>query len=102
MKVILGINAVFHDSSAALLADGRLRVIAEEERPSRVRHAKRAGVDNTPVLPYLAIDEALREAGLDFSRVDEVAYSFDPAARFAALALTLISANSRSIIGTSL
>ncbi|MBI5241439.1 MAG: carbamoyltransferase [Elusimicrobia bacterium] len=85
MKVVLGLNAVFHDSSAALLVDGRLRVIAEEERPSRVRHAKRAGVDNTPILPYLAIDEALREAGLDFSRVDEVAYSFDPAARFAAL-----------------
>lgn len=85
MKVVLGLNAVFHDSSAALLVDGRLRVIAEEERPSRVRHAKRAGVDNTPILPYLAIDEALRTAGLDFSRVDEVAYSFDPAARYAAL-----------------
>ncbi|MCX5794402.1 MAG: carbamoyltransferase [Elusimicrobia bacterium] len=85
MKTILGINAVFHDSSAALLVEGRLRAVAEEERCSRVRHAKRASVDNTPILPYLAIDEALRAAGLDFSRVDEVAYSFDPAARFAAL-----------------
>ena len=85
MKTILGINAVFHDSSAALLVDGRLRVLAEEERSSRVRHAKHASVDNTPILPYLAIDEALRTAGLDFSRIDLVAYSFDPAARFAAL-----------------
>lgn len=85
MRTILGINAVFHDSSAAILADGRLAVLAEEERGSRVRHAKRASVDNTPILPYLAIDEALRSAGLDFSRVDLVAYSFDPEARLAAL-----------------
>jgi len=84
LKIILGINAVFHDSAAALLADGRLRALAEEERYSRVRHAKRASVDNTPILPYLAIDEVLRAAGLDFSRVDEVAYSFDPESRFAA------------------
>jgi carbamoyltransferase len=85
LKIILGLNAVFHDSSAAVLVDGRLRALAEEERYSRVRHAKRASVDNTPILPYLAIDEALRAAGLGFPQVDEVAYSFDPEARFAAL-----------------
>ena len=84
MKIILGINAVFHDSAAAVVVDGRLRALAEEERFSRVRHAKRATVDNTPILPYLAVDEALRAAGLDFFRVDEVAYSFEPEARFAA------------------
>jgi len=85
VKTVLGINAVFHDSSAALLVDGRLAAFAEEERYSRVRHAKRASIDATPLLPYLAIDEVLRCAGLDFSRIDLVAYSFDPDARYAAL-----------------
>jgi len=84
VKTVLGINAAFHDSSAALLVDGRLAALVEEERYSRIRHAKRATIDGTPLLPYRAIDEALRSAGLTFGQVDLVAYSFDPDARAAA------------------
>ncbi|MBI5244545.1 MAG: carbamoyltransferase [Elusimicrobia bacterium] len=84
MKAVLGVNAAFHDSSAALLVDGRLVALAEEERYSRVRHAKRASIDNTPLLPYRSIDEALRSAGFGFDQVGLVATSFDPEARYAA------------------
>ena len=38
---VLGINAVFHDSAAALVVDGRIVAAAEEERFSRRKHGKR-------------------------------------------------------------
>ena len=36
---VLGVNIGFHDSSAALLCDGRLRWLVEQERVSRRKHA---------------------------------------------------------------
>ena len=39
--ITLGINAAFHDSSAALVRDGELVAAAEEERFTRIKHAKR-------------------------------------------------------------
>ena len=39
--ITLGINAAFHDSAAALVADGRLVAAAEEERFTHVKHGKR-------------------------------------------------------------
>ena len=38
---ILGINAVFHDSAACILKDGRLLAAAEEERFTHIKHGKR-------------------------------------------------------------
>ncbi|MEV1178431.1 carbamoyltransferase N-terminal domain-containing protein, partial [Nonomuraea sp. NPDC049784] len=37
----LGINAIFHDPAAALVADGKIVAAAEEERFSRRKHGKR-------------------------------------------------------------
>ncbi|HEY0654663.1 MAG TPA: carbamoyltransferase N-terminal domain-containing protein [Chryseosolibacter sp.] len=37
----LGINAVFHDSSACLVKDGVLLAAAEEERFTHIKHGKR-------------------------------------------------------------
>ncbi|HAH08070.1 MAG TPA: carbamoyltransferase [Elusimicrobia bacterium] len=85
MKALLGLNSVFHESSAALIVEGKLAALVEEERFSRVRHGKKACIDHTPILPYRAIDEALRTAGLRFEELDLVAYSYDPEARSAAL-----------------
>jgi carbamoyltransferase len=85
MNALLGVNSAFHESSAALLVDGKLAALVEEERFTRIRHGKKASIDNTPVLPYRAIDEALRTAGLRFDQVGLVAYSYDPEARFAAV-----------------
>jgi predicted NodU family carbamoyl transferase len=39
MARTLGLNAAFHDSSAALVVDGAIVAAAEEDRFSRRRHA---------------------------------------------------------------
>jgi carbamoyltransferase len=83
-RAVLGLNAVFHESSAALLVDGNLVALVEEERINRVRHAKKARIENTPILPYDAIDRALEAGGIAFEQLEAVAYTFDPATRFAA------------------
>jgi carbamoyltransferase len=75
---ILGINAAFHDSSAALIRDGRPVAAAEEERFTRIKHAKRPVPFLSYQLPFHAIDYCLREAGTRLADVDCIAYSFDP------------------------
>ena len=78
---VLGINAVYHESSAALLVDGKVVAACEEERFNRVKHAKQARVDNPHELPEQAIRFCLDHAGLKTSEIDRVAYSFDPQVR---------------------
>jgi carbamoyltransferase len=80
--ITLGINAAFHDSSAALVIDGQLIAAAEEERFSRIKHAKRPVPFSAWELPFNAIDFCLAQAGLRLPDVEHVAYSFDPV-RFA-------------------
>lgn len=75
----LGINAAYHDSSATLVRDGVVIAAAEDERFTHVKHAKRPVPFATWQLPYHAIDYCLAEAGIDLARVDQVAYSLDPA-----------------------
>ncbi len=76
---VLGINAVFHDPSAALVVDGRTVAAAEEERFSRRKHGKRPVPFSAWELPELAMRWCLEEAGLTPEDLDAVAYSFDPA-----------------------
>ncbi|MDZ5458674.1 carbamoyltransferase family protein [Azohydromonas lata] len=76
--ITLGINAAFHDSSAALVRDGQLIAAAEEERFTRIKHGKRPLPFTAWELPYHAIDYCLAEAGLTLAQVDHVAYSYDP------------------------
>jgi carbamoyltransferase len=76
--ITLGINAAFHDSAAALVVDGRLVAAAEEERFSRIKHAKRPVPFTAWELPHAAIDYCLAEAGITLRDVDRVAYSFRP------------------------
>jgi carbamoyltransferase len=75
---VLGINAVFHDSAAAVVVDGRVVAAAEEERFSRRKHAKRAVPFSAWELPEQAIGWTLSEAGLEAADLDAVAYSYDP------------------------
>ncbi len=77
MKV-LGVNALFHDPSAALVVDGRLVAAAEEERFSRRKHGKRPVPFAAWELPELAMRWCLDHAGLTPEDLDAVAYSFDP------------------------
>jgi carbamoyltransferase len=74
----LGINAVFHDSSACILKDGRLLAAAEEERFTHIKHGKRPVPFSTYELPYHAINYCLEVAGIHLNDVDHFAYSFDP------------------------
>ena len=74
----LGINAAFHDSSAAAVVDGRLIAAAEEERFSRIKHGKRPVPFSAYELPFNAIDYCLREADATLADVDHFAYSYDP------------------------
>ncbi|HEV3105262.1 MAG TPA: carbamoyltransferase C-terminal domain-containing protein [Trinickia sp.] len=75
----LGINAVYHDSAAALVKDGVVLAAAEDERFTHVKHAKRPVPFSTWQLPFDSIDYCLKEAGITLADVDHVAYSYDPA-----------------------
>ncbi|WP_250520466.1 carbamoyltransferase C-terminal domain-containing protein [Caballeronia sp. NCTM1] len=74
----LGINAVYHDSAAALVKDGVVIAAAEDERFTHVKHAKRPVPFSTWQLPFDAIDYCLKEAGIELADVDHIAYSYDP------------------------
>ncbi|RIJ05148.1 carbamoyltransferase [Achromobacter sp. K91] len=75
----LGINAAYHDCSAALVRDGVVLAAAEEERFTRVKHGKRPVPFTTWQLPYYAIDYCLSAAGIRLRDVDHIVYSYDPA-----------------------
>lgn len=75
---VLGINAVFHDSSAALVSDGKIVAAAEEERFNRRKHGKVCVPFSTWELPERAIAWCLESAGLTPDDLDAVAYSYDP------------------------
>jgi carbamoyltransferase len=75
---VLGVNAVFHDSAAALVVDGEIVAAAEEERFSRRKHGKAPLAFSTWELPEQAARWCLEEAGLEAADLDAVAYSYDP------------------------
>ncbi len=81
MKV-LGVNAIFHDSSAALVEDGRVTAAAEEERFSRRKHAKECVPFSAWELPVSSATWCLEQAGLSPNDIDAVAYSYDPELAF--------------------
>jgi carbamoyltransferase len=78
MKRLLGINSVYHESSAALLVNGKVVAAAEEERFSRKKHAKQARIDNPHHLPLKAIEYCLKSGGTRPDEIDAFCYSFDP------------------------
>lgn len=76
--ITLGINAVFHDSSACIIRDGVLLAAAEDERFTHIKHGKRPIPFTTYELPFDAIDYCLKVAGIHLRDVDHITYSFDP------------------------
>jgi carbamoyltransferase len=67
---ILGLNHGPHDSSAALLRNGKLVVIAEQERFSRVKRA----LDQPPTQ---AMKYCLDYAGISLGELESIALGFD-------------------------
>lgn len=80
-KYILGINSIYHDSSACLLKNGVLVSAVEEERFTKIKHAKPAKVSNGGVLPVNSINFCLEQSGIKLSDVDYIAVSFNPEIR---------------------
>ena len=75
---VLGINAVFHDPSAALIVDGTIVAAAEEERFTRRKHGKPCVPFSTWELPIQSARWCLETAGVRPAQLDAVAYSYDP------------------------
>jgi len=75
---VLGINAVFHDPSAALVVDGVVVAAAEEERFSRRKHGKPPVPFSTWELPEQAARWCLEHGGVRPEDLDAVGYSYDP------------------------
>lgn len=85
-RTVLGINAAYHESAAALIVDDTVVFAVEEERLSRVKHAKRALVSNPHELPWRAIQACLNAAGLDsLLDCDAIGYSLVPHRRKATI-----------------
>ena len=66
MTSILGISAFFHDSAAALIIDGKIVSISQEERFSRKKH--------DPRYPKNAVNFVLENSNLKLSQVDHIVF----------------------------
>jgi carbamoyltransferase len=84
LPLVLGLNAAYHESAAAIVRGSQVVFAAEEERYTREKHAKLARVTNPDQLPWFAIRDCLRAANCTkLSEVDAVAYSLMPGNRLA-------------------
>lgn len=70
--VVLGVNAVSHNTSAALVASGQLVAFAEEERFNREKY--------TMGFPRESIEFCLEHAGITAADVDVIAFAGSPRA----------------------
>ena len=71
---ILGISAFYHDSAACLVKDGEIIASAQEERFTRKKHDH--------AFPLNAIQYCLKEAGIDGTQLDYVAFYDKPFLKF--------------------
>lgn len=71
---ILGISSNYHDASAALVVDGKVKASAAEERFTLQKH--------DPCFPSFSIDYCLEEAGITAADLDLVVYHEDPHSKF--------------------
>ena len=84
LPLVLGLNAAYHESAAAIVRGREVLFAAEEERYTREKHAKAARVTNPDQLPWFAIRDCLRAANCEkLSDLDAVAYSLMPGKRLA-------------------
>src|ERR687897_545194 len=80
---ILGLSAFYHDSAAALIADGELIAAAQEERFTRKKHDSG--------FPKHAVEYCLAEAGIALEEVDHVAFYDKPFLKFERLLETYLA-----------
>ena len=80
---ILGLSALYHDSAAALLVDGRIVAAAQEERFTRIKHDAR--------YPENAIAFCLAQGKIALSDVDYVVFYEKPFLKFERLLETYVA-----------
>jgi carbamoyltransferase len=80
---VLGISAFYHDSAAALLADGELVAAAQEERFTRKKHDSG--------FPQNAVQYCLDHVGIKLADVDYVAFYDKPFLKFERLLETYLA-----------
>jgi len=83
MSYILGISAFYHDSSACLLINGKIRAAAQEERFTRIK--------NSASFPINAIKFCLSEENLTIDDIDAVVFYEKPFLKFERLLQTYYS-----------
>tara|TARA_B110001452_G_scaffold214785_1_gene185776 strand:- start:301 stop:2139 length:1839 start_codon:yes stop_codon:yes gene_type:complete len=83
MKSILGISAFYHDSSAALIVDGKIIAAAQEERFTRIKH--------DPNYPANAVEFVLNYAGLKLNEIDKIIFYEKPFLKFERLLETYVA-----------
>ena len=101
-RLVLGINCAYHESSAALVRGDQVVFAVEEERFTRIKHAKQARVTNPDELPWNAIHACLElvpESKL--SQLDAIAYSLAPGRRLAMVGLDPYPLDDITGFGTS-
>lgn len=80
--VILGISAYYHDSAAAILVDGKVIAASCEERFTRVKHDKR--------FPVHAVAFCVKEANIEYGKIDYVVFYEKPFVKFERILTTHI------------
>ena len=83
MAAILGISAFYHDSAAALVVDGEIIAAAQEERFTRKKH--------DPAFPANAVAFCLKQASLEASQLDYIAFYDKPLTKFERLLETYLA-----------
>jgi carbamoyltransferase len=73
--LVLGVNELYHDCSAALVQDGRLVAVIEEERLDRVKHTP--GLCWGGAAPERSMAWCLEALGVREHEIDAVALSYD-------------------------
>ena len=74
MTSILGISSYYHDSAAAIIVDGKVKVAAQEERFTRKKH------DSS--YPYNAVEFVLKYNKLKLHQVDYIVFYEKPFLKF--------------------
>ena len=83
MTYILGISAFYHDSAAALVADGEIISAAQEERFSRKKHDAR--------YPFNAVEFVLKNSNIELSQIDHIVFFEKPFLKFERLLETYLA-----------
>ena len=89
MTNILGISAFYHDSAAALVANGQIVAAAQEERFTRKKH--------DPGFPANAIAYCLQAGGISPEDLDYIAFYDKPLLKFDRLLETYLAFAPRGI-----